>query len=66
MFRSYERPRLNERFLYLIFFSVYTGILQGVYHVTKDRARLEFPETPVNHPPMPRAPARSPVANNVV
>ncbi|KAF8252840.1 hypothetical protein K440DRAFT_362443 [Wilcoxina mikolae CBS 423.85] len=45
--RSYERPRLNERFLYLIFFSAYIGVLQGIYHVAQDRARLEFPDVPI-------------------
>ncbi|KAI5841293.1 nucleoporin protein Ndc1-Nup-domain-containing protein [Tricharina praecox] len=44
--RSYERPRLNERFLYLVFFSVFIGVFRGCAHVYYDRARLVFPEVP--------------------
>jgi hypothetical protein len=47
LFRSHERPRLNERFLYLIYFATYLGFIQGIYHVANDRARLVFPEKPV-------------------
>jgi hypothetical protein len=45
--RSYERPRLNERFIYLLFFSGYIGVVQGIQHVASDRARLVFPEDTV-------------------
>jgi len=45
-YRSYERPRLNERFLYLVFFSVLIGVFRGVAHVYYDRARLVFPDAP--------------------
>ena len=44
--RSYERPRLNERFLYLVFFSVFIGVLSGGAHIYYDRARLVLPEVP--------------------
>lgn len=45
--KSYERPRLNERFIYLLFFSGYIGVVQGIQHVASDRARLVFPEDTV-------------------
>ncbi|KAA8908121.1 nucleoporin protein Ndc1-Nup, partial [Sphaerosporella brunnea] len=45
--RIHERPRLNERFLYLVFFATYLGFLQGIYHIANDRARLTFPEEPI-------------------
>ncbi|PWW72430.1 hypothetical protein C7212DRAFT_227285 [Tuber magnatum] len=41
--KSYERPRLNERFLYMIFFAYYTGFVQAVLHLYEDRGRLQLP-----------------------
>jgi len=41
--RSYERPRLNERFLYLVFFACYTGFIQAALHLYEDRGRLQLP-----------------------
>ncbi|KAF8474949.1 nucleoporin protein Ndc1-Nup [Kalaharituber pfeilii] len=41
--RSYERPRLNERFLYLLFLSLWTGIVHTVYHLSTDKDRVDLP-----------------------
>ncbi|CUS09590.1 unnamed protein product [Tuber aestivum] len=41
--KSYERPRLNERFLYMIFFACYTGFIQAALHLYEDRGRLQLP-----------------------
>ncbi|RPA90652.1 hypothetical protein L873DRAFT_400066 [Choiromyces venosus 120613-1] len=41
--KSYERPRLNERYLYLIFFACYTGFIQAALHLYEDRGRLQLP-----------------------
>ncbi|KAL7267236.1 hypothetical protein RUND412_010183 [Rhizina undulata] len=40
--KSYERPRLNERYLYLAYFAVYTGCAQGVLHIIHDRGKVEI------------------------
>lgn len=41
--RSYERPRLNERFLYLIFLSLWTGLVHTLVHLWTDRDRVDLP-----------------------
>ncbi|KAI5778205.1 nucleoporin protein Ndc1-Nup [Geopyxis carbonaria] len=38
--RSYERPRLNERFLYILFLALYTGMIQGINHIREDKGRV--------------------------
>ena len=45
--RSYERPRLNERFLYLSFLACYAGFAQGINHTCRDRGKLDLSDSSV-------------------
>lgn len=40
---SHERSRLNERYLYLIFLSIWTGIIHTIAHLASDRDRVDLP-----------------------
>ncbi|RPB14400.1 hypothetical protein P167DRAFT_484672 [Morchella conica CCBAS932] len=57
--KTYERPRLNERFIYLVYSASHVGLVQGILHIYRDRGRLEFPD--VNVPPNEALKARIPV-----
>lgn len=41
--RHNDRSRLNERFLYLTFLAVWTGIIHTVAHLSSDRDRVDLP-----------------------
>jgi len=45
--RSYERPKLNERPLYLRSVFVFFGVAQAVWHLYKDYDRVSFPRSPL-------------------
>jgi nucleoporin NDC1 len=47
-YRTYERPRLNERFIYLVYSASHVGLVQGILHIYRDRGRLEFPDVNVS------------------
>lgn len=38
-----ERPRLNERFLYLTFLAVWTALIHTVNHLWQDKDRIDLP-----------------------
>ncbi|KAF8418518.1 nucleoporin protein Ndc1-Nup [Tirmania nivea] len=40
---SHERSRLNERYLYLIFLSIWTGTIHTISHLATDRDRIDLP-----------------------
>jgi len=40
---SHERSRLNERYLYLIFLSIWTGIIHTIVHLAADQDRVDLP-----------------------
>ncbi|KAF8458879.1 nucleoporin protein Ndc1-Nup [Terfezia claveryi] len=40
---NHERSRLNERYLYLIFLSIWIGVIHTIVHLASDRDRVELP-----------------------
>lgn len=45
--RYNDRSRLNERFLYLTFLAVWTGVVHTVVHLSNDRDRVDLPSVTI-------------------
>lgn len=41
--KSYERPRLNERYIYLSFIALYLAVVQTGLYIWLDRSKLPLP-----------------------